>query len=218
MLLLQVEEGMNIINVSRDLMGTLVQWNDDDETIMTVPNALASSTSYIFHEIAFGHYYLSDPLYPFYKLHPITLHQQGNASLLSVPDFVIANFKEQVASFFCTLNQIPNPMLEPDGPDTESEVEVEVDADDIIPVVSSTATAPEEDFFVDHIVVMRIEKTPTGGYRSMYKVRWLGYTKKHDTWEPLHGVNHTDAYKRFARRQRAKQIRKRNERKAALRR
>ena len=90
MLLLQVEEGINIINVSRDLMGTLVQWNDDDENIMTVPNALASSTAYIFQEIAFGHYYLSDPLYPFYKLHPISLHHQGNATTLSVPDLMTA--------------------------------------------------------------------------------------------------------------------------------
>ena len=214
--LLQVEAGMNVINVSRNMMGVFAQWNDDENSVhpwrdIDRFNALTSRTVHIFEEIAFGHYYRSDPLYAFYKLHPVSLKHQGNDTTLLVPDFVIADFKEQVASFVCTLNSIPNPMLESDGSDSESEVEVEADE---IPV-SSTATAPGEDFYVDHIVAVR---TPTGGYCSMYKVRWLGCVKKDDTWEPLHGVQHLDAFKRFARRQRAKQIRRRNELRAALRR
>ena len=69
--------------------------------------------------------------------------------------------------------------------------------------IPAKADYPKDEhvFYVDKIVDHKMGPLPSRypkGPTLQFKVRWHGYTKQHDTWEPYSSLKHLDELKKYA--------------------
>jgi len=87
--------------------------------------------------------------------------------------------------------------------EAEEEEEVEAEEEEEAEEVEEEAPAPSEEadetYEIERILRRRKSNASKGETEAMYKVRWVGYGKRDDTWEPLANLLHTDALREFER-------------------